>query len=81
MVDGKSLVLNPGDGIFIPRGAVHSIVNRTTETVEFLSFSNPGLLGPDYFYDLAGISHSADASALEKLKEVMLAHGVVPVEG
>lgn len=80
-VDGKTIELNPGDSLFIPRGAVHAFANKSSETIEFLCMANPGVFGPDYFKDIAGIINAGGPPDMAKLKEVMLSHGLVPVAG
>jgi quercetin dioxygenase-like cupin family protein len=80
-VDGKAIELNPGDSLFIPRGTVHAFANKSNETIEFLCVINPGLMGPDYFYDIAAILNAGGPPDMAKLKQAMLNHGLVPVAG
>ena len=80
-VDGKAIELNPGDSLFIPRGAVHAFANKSNETIEFICVINPGLMGPDYFYDIAAIINAGGPPDMMKLKDAMLSHGLVPVVG
>jgi len=80
-VDGKTIELGPGDSLFIPRGAIHAFANKTNETIEFLCCCNPGLMGPDYFKDVAEIINAGGPPDMIKLKKVMLNHGLVPVAG
>jgi len=80
-VDGKTIELGPGESLFIPRGAVHAFANKSSETIEFLAYCTPGLMGPDYFKDVAEIINAGGPPDLAKLKEVMLNHGLVPVAG
>ncbi len=80
-VDGKVIELGPGDSLFIPRGAVHAFANKSDEAIEFLCFINPGLMGPDYFYDIAAILNAGGPPDMAKLKDAMLHHGLVPVVG
>lgn len=81
IVDGKTMEIGEGDALFIPRGAVHSFMNKKNEPTEFLCFTNPGALGPDYFYDLASVLGSHDQQDIKKIKDVMLKHGLFPVIG
>jgi len=80
-VDGKTIELHPGDSLFIPRGAVHAFANKSNETIEFLCYCSPGLMGPDYFKDIAEIINAGGPPDMAKLKQVMLNHGLVPVAG
>jgi quercetin dioxygenase-like cupin family protein len=80
-VDGSIIELHPGDSLFIPRGVVHAFANKTNETIEFLCVINPGLMGPDYFKDIAEIINAGGPPDMAKLKQAMLNHGLVPVAG
>jgi quercetin dioxygenase-like cupin family protein len=80
-VDGKTIELTPGDSLFIPRGAVHAFANKSAETVEFLACCSPGLMGPDYFKDIAEIINAGGPPDMARIKTVMLNHGLVPVLG
>ena len=80
-VDGKTIELKVGDAVFISRGTVHGFVNRTDETIEFLCFASPGVFGPDYFKDIAGIINAGGPPDMTKMKEIMLNYGLVPVAG
>ena len=68
-MDGKTMQIGAGDALFIPRGAVHSFVNKSTESTEFLCFTNPGILGPDYFHDMATVLSSETTRDDNKIKE------------
>ena len=80
-VDGRTTEVGPGEALFIPRGAVHSVVNKTNEQIEVLCFTNPGVLGPDYFHDLAAVLAGNGPADIENLKKLMQSHGVIPVVG
>jgi len=78
-VDGKQVDIGPGQSYFIPRGAVHSFNNLKPVDAKALAVVTPALLGPDYFKDIAAIVHAGGPPDVEKLKAVMLKHGLVPV--
>ena len=80
-VDGKTIELNPGDSLFIPRGTVHAFANKSNDTIEFLCYCSPGLMNPDYFHDIAEVINAGGPPDLQKLKQVMLQYGLVPVVG
>jgi len=80
-VDGKSIEIEPGDTLFIPRGGVHNFENRTKETVEFLCYINPGIFGAGYFHDMAAEINKSGPPDVDKLKAIMKSHGLVPVIG
>src|SRR5881227_993877 len=52
-VEGTVTEVGPGDVLCIPRGAVHSFDNTSTADATTLAVVTPGLLGPDYFRDIA----------------------------
>jgi quercetin dioxygenase-like cupin family protein len=80
-VDGTEITARPGDCVFIPRGAVHHFINRGTETAKALSVLTPGVLGPEYFREMAALINAGGPPDPAKLSEVMLRHGLVPAPG
>jgi hypothetical protein len=44
-----------------------------------LAVITPGVLGPDYFNDLAALVNAGGPPDIEKVKAVMTKHGLVPV--
>jgi quercetin dioxygenase-like cupin family protein len=54
-VDGNDIDLGPGETVFIKRGIVHGFTNRTAEPATCLCTLSPGVLGPQYFKDMAGL--------------------------
>lgn len=80
-VEGTGVALHPGDRLFIPRGQVHSFVNRGTEIARVLVVVTPGLLGPDYFREVAGIVNAAAGGPPDRarLADVMRRHGMTAV--
>ena len=78
-VDGiRDIDLAPGETVFIPRGVVHGFSNRSTGPASCLCVLTPGVLGPQYFRDMAALI-SAGAPDPGKMKETMLRYGLVPV--
>ena len=78
-VEGKPVGIGPGKSCFIPRGAVHGFNNLKEADAKALAIVTPALLGPDYFKEMATIVNLGGPPDLEKLKAVMLKHGLVPV--
>ena len=70
--------LGPGDSCFIPRGAVHGFHNLKQTDAKALAIVTPALIGPDYFRETAAIVNAGGPPDVEKLKAVMLKHGLVP---
>lgn len=76
-VDGTAHDVGPGDCLFIPRGVVHGFDNRSGATATCLSALTPGVLGPEYFCELAALL-AAGPPDEAMMGEVMLRHGLIP---
>lgn len=79
-VEGVPVDVGPGDALFIPRGAIHHFDNGHDADAKALAVVTPGILGPDFFRDVAAV---LDASAggppdVVALGEVMRRHGLTP---
>lgn len=77
-VEGKAVDIGPGETCFIPRGAVHGFNNLKLTAVKALAVITPALLGPDFFKEAAAIVNASGPPEVEKLKAVLLKHGLVP---
>jgi quercetin dioxygenase-like cupin family protein len=80
-VDGAPTDVGPGEALLIPRGVVHRFDNNGDVDAKALAIVTPGLLGPDYFRDVAAVLDAAadgppDVAALGA---VMRRHGLTPV--
>ncbi|MDH4091617.1 MAG: cupin domain-containing protein [Cyclobacteriaceae bacterium] len=78
-VEGKPVDIAPGESFFIPRGAVHGFNNLRQGNAKALAVITPALLGPNFFKECAEIVNAGGPPDLEKLKIVMITHGLVPV--
>src|ERR671936_2663793 len=79
-VEGSAIEVGPGEALCIPRGAVHQFDNSGDRDAKQLAIVTPGILGPDYFREVAAI---LDASAggppdLAAIAAVMRRHGLTP---
>lgn len=79
IVDSKTVQLNPGESVLIPRGSVHQIANKTDQPIEFLCEVKPGVFGYEYFRDIEPILNAGGLPDIERFKEIMVSHGLVPV--
>jgi quercetin dioxygenase-like cupin family protein len=77
-LSGQEFSVAPGDTLFIPRGAVHHFINRSAGAVRFLAVVTPGLLGPQYFRDLAEVARAGGPPDLKRIGEIMQRHGLKP---
>jgi quercetin dioxygenase-like cupin family protein len=76
-IDGKEIDIGPGESVFIKRGVVHGFTNRSAEPATCLCILTPGVLGPQYFRDMAGLLAAGTPDPL-KMKETMLRYGLIP---
>lgn len=80
-IEGESHEVGPGEVVCIPRGAVHHFANNGNLDARALAIVTPGILGPDYFREVAAILDSATAGPpdLGAIADVMRRHGLTPV--
>ena len=79
-VDGVAVDVAPGDVLCIPRGAVHQFDNVHDADARALAIVTPGILGPDYFREVAAVLGAAAGGPPDfaALGEVMRRHGLTP---
>lgn len=76
-VEGVAHDVGPGDALFIPRGKVHGFDNRSGAPSTSLSVLTPGVLGPEYFRELAALIATGRPDEA-KVHEIMRRHGLIP---
>jgi len=83
-LEGRTTEVGPGEALCIPRGAVHRFDNLHSTTSRTLAIVSPGVLGPDYFHEIAVVAKAA-ATAVPPgppnpaaIAEVMRRHGLTP---
>jgi quercetin dioxygenase-like cupin family protein len=81
-VEGTQIEVGPGDVLLIPRGAVHQFDNTSDEDARALAVVTPGILGPDYFREVAAILDAAAGGPpdFDALGEVMRRNGLTCAE-
>jgi len=79
-VAGETHEVGPGEVLTIPRGVVHRFDNPGDVDARALGVVTPGILGPDYFREIAGVLEGAAGGPpdLAALAEVMRRHGLTP---
>ena len=81
-VDGDRHEVGPGEVLCIRRGAVHRFENEGEVDARALAVVTPGVLGPDYFREIAAVVEQAVVAGSPpdpaRLGEVMLRHGLTP---
>lgn len=80
-VEGTAHPVGPGEALFIPRGAVHTFANAGDVEATALAIVTPGLLGADYFREVAEIVDAAAGGPpdVAAIGAAMRRHGLTPV--
>ena len=58
-VEGAAIDVGPGEALLIPRGAVHQFDNLGEVDAKALAVVTPGILGSEYFREVAAILEAA----------------------
>ncbi len=79
-VEGEANEVGPGEVLCIPRGAVHQFDNAGDVDAKALAIVTPGILGPDYFREVAALLDVAAGGPpdLAAIGKVMRRHGLTP---
>jgi hypothetical protein len=86
-LEGRKIEIGPGDALCIPRysaGSRPPLRHLHPATSKTLAIVTPGILGPDYFREIAAIAKAAATSVPptlpdpKALAEVMRRHGLTP---
>jgi len=79
-IEGTPNDVGPGEALCIPRGAVHHFDNTGHVDAKALAIVTPGILGPDYFREVAAILDAAAGGPpdLAAIAAVMRRHGLTP---
>jgi quercetin dioxygenase-like cupin family protein len=78
-VEGEPTEVGPGEVLCIPRGAVHQFANSGDVDAKALAIVTPGILGPDYFREVAAVLDAAGGPPdLAAIAAVMRRHGLTP---
>jgi quercetin dioxygenase-like cupin family protein len=79
-IEGTPIDVGAGEAVCIPRGAVHHFDNGGDVVARALAIVTPGILGPDYFREIAAVLDAAADGPpdLAALGEVMRRHGLTP---
>lgn len=77
---GQPIEIGPGQALCIPRGVVHRFDNHSSAEAKGIAVLTPGILGPDYFHEIAVVVKAAIAAPPDPaaIAEVMLRHGLTP---
>jgi quercetin dioxygenase-like cupin family protein len=79
-VEGTPIDVGPGEVLCIRRGEVHQFDNTRDIDAKALAVVTPGILGPDYFREVAAVLEAAAGGPpdLAAIAAVMRRHGLTP---
>lgn len=80
-VEGEAQEVGRGEALCIRRGAVHQFANSGDLDARALAIVTPGILGPDYFREVAAVLDAAAGGPPDPaaIGAVMRRHGLTPV--
>jgi quercetin dioxygenase-like cupin family protein len=79
-LDGQQTDVGPGEVLCIRRGVVHRFDNDHEDDAKMLAIITPGILGPEYFREMAAVLKAAAGGPPDPaaLAETMRRHGLSP---
>jgi quercetin dioxygenase-like cupin family protein len=77
-VGSEVISIGPGQQLAIPRGVEHSYANLTVSTARVMCILTPGLLGLEYFHELADIYNASAPPNMAEIGTMMTRYGVIP---
>ncbi len=79
-VDGRKAEVGPSEVLCIRRGEVHRFDNLHAADAKMLAIVSPGILGPDYFREIAAVVKNAVGGPPDPapIAAVMRRHGLTP---
>ena len=79
-VDERQSTVGPGEVLCIRRGAIHRFDNFHSADAKMLAIVTPGILGPDYFREIAAVVKSSSGGPPDPaaIGAVMRRHGLTP---
>ncbi|WP_260735221.1 cupin domain-containing protein [Tunturiibacter lichenicola] len=78
-IEGEQFQVHPGQKLCIPRGTVHSYSNQHTSAARMMCLLTPGLVGPEYFRELAAAIQPGSPPDIAEISTVMARYGVIPI--
>jgi quercetin dioxygenase-like cupin family protein len=75
----NSTEVSRGVTLAIPRGTPHFYANRTHTTARVLCLQTPGVLGPEYYLEIAFLYRKGHHPDLAGIGAVMSRYGIVPI--
>ncbi len=78
-LDDKPNVVNKGVVLQIPRGVPHFYENRHHTAARVLCLQTPGVIGPEYYKELASHYSQDGIADIASLATTMTRYGIVPI--
>lgn len=78
-LDDKPTPVNRGSVLFIPRGVPHFYENRHHTPARVLCLQTPGIMGPEYYKELASLYTQDGIADLASITSTMSRYGIVPI--
>jgi mannose-6-phosphate isomerase-like protein (cupin superfamily) len=75
----KASQVRRGTTLFIPRGTPHFYANLTHTTARILCLQTPGVMGPEYYLEIAALYRAGPHPDLASIGSIMSRYGVVPL--
>ncbi len=75
----KPTPINRGSVLFIPRGVPHFYENRHHTPARILCLQTPGVMGPEYYHEIASLYSQDGIADLASIASTMSRYGIVPV--
>jgi mannose-6-phosphate isomerase-like protein (cupin superfamily) len=76
---GQPHEVRRGVTLVVPRGTPHFYANNTHTTARILCLHTPGVIGPEYYLELAALYLHSRHHDLARIGAIMTRYGVVPV--
>ena len=80
MRDGERHEIRPGESLLIRRGQVHHHSNLGDVPAKAMVVLNPGTIGLRYFEEIGEVVNGPGKPDMEKVREIMTRHGLIPAE-
>jgi quercetin dioxygenase-like cupin family protein len=77
-VNGREVEVGPGQALCIRRGETHAWANHGTTPAKQLTVVTPGIMGPEYFREVAHALNAGGPPEPAQMVAIMRRHGMVP---
>ena len=78
-IGDRDMPIGRGDKVSIKRGTPHFYMNEESVPARFMMLHTPGLMGPQYFRDLATCFDQEGTPNLDCVVAVMMRYGATPL--